>query len=672
MNKKTLHVFLAFLSLCLLFYVVAVQIRFAVLPVFFLALGLFSYLGSGRKALSLFLFLLPLVNSTPDIFFNGYPYNYMGIALFYLAGMWIASFLKKEKAELAFPGYGLYLLYLALVSVSVFFVFLRWSNLTLSQLAFLRDTPVAPSGERLSFACIFPAITLALFALTPFLASLLRQWRFRESEIFLPLKAGFTLSFLLALAQKWLDPDLLAQSWWGLKMKQLNGGFSDFNAFGFFAGAMFLYQALRLSEIVFQKGDGPDGNKKNAGSQIGLFSRSRGLLFDVLFLLVALAAIFLSGCRTAFLFVLLAVIYLIFSRKIRFWIKALAILLLTISFLAGGGTLKKRLRETVAQTAHITAAADPGKAPVPTARKSAFDKLFHEVDEMASGRLAMLRDGARMVARFPVSGVGAGNFLFYLEYLFFGTYNYLDLPLNQYLLAFTETGAAGGLVFVFFLAVCWKRQEPGVPRFAVLAIAIALLFNNFFWFPECLLLFWIFLAASPGTDPPGPQRRRGWPWILLLAFAAANALDFRALHPESLTRQKGVAYEYGFWQAEKNERGSFAWTRAAAGKYFAAAAGRDFAIFSGAPRAWLLKKHVAVTLYWRGKKFAAEVFSENRLKQFHLPPRQAGFLEIRVHPTFNLRDLNLGADPRDLGVQFFAWPPPPGKAAESDGSIRTR
>lgn len=187
----------------------------------------------------------------------------------------------------------------------------------------------------------------------------------------------------------------------------------------------------------------------------------------------------------------------------------------------------------------------------------------------------------------------------------------------------------------------------------MLAIAIALLFNNFFWFPECLLLFWIFLAAGPGTDSPRRERRQSWMWLLFLAFVAANVLDFRALQPESLTRQKGVAYEYGFWLAERNDRGSFSWTGAAAGKYFTAASGRDFALFNGAPRAWLQKKHMTVTLYWRGERFARAVFSENRRQSFHLPPGQAGFLEIRVQPTFNLRDLNLGADPRELGVQFF-------------------
>ena len=206
MKKINLFSMFAFLSMAMLVFVVIVHIRFVILPVLFLALGLLSYFWSGRKALILFLFLLPLINSTPDIFFNGYPFDYMGVALFYLSGIIIASFLKKEKLEFDFPGYRLYLLFLVLISVSVFFVFLRWSNLTLSHLAFLRDMPVAPGGERLSFACIFPVITLALFSLSPFLAALIRHWHLKKNEIFNPLKAGFCLSFLLALVQKWLDP----------------------------------------------------------------------------------------------------------------------------------------------------------------------------------------------------------------------------------------------------------------------------------------------------------------------------------------------------------------------------------------------------------------------------------------------------------------------------------
>ncbi|HSQ35693.1 MAG TPA: O-antigen ligase family protein [Candidatus Binatia bacterium] len=632
MNDRKLFVFFAYASLGLLFFVVVVHLHFVILPVSFLALGFLSYLWSGRKALRMFLFLLPLINSTPDVFFNGYPFNYMGIALFYLSGLMLASHLKKEKAEFDFPGRRAYRFFLIVTGVSVFFVFLRWSNLTVSLLAFLRDTPVAPSGERVSFAAIFPAITLALFSLAPFLAAAVRHWRFEEKEIFIPLKAGFCLSFLLALAQKWLDPDLLAQSWWGLRMNQLNGGFSDFNAFGFFAGAMFFYQSLRLTERSFR------GRDEGCGGRAAVHHSGNGAWWpEVLFLLIALAAIFVSGCRTAFLFVLLAVAYLIFSRKTRFRFKALVVLLLFLSLLVAGGTLKKRLQQSFVQTWHIADAAD----------------MFRMANVVSSGRLAMLRDGALMIGRFPVGGVGAGNFLFYLKYLHYGENAYMDLPLNQYLLFFSETGLAGGLLFLLFLAALLKRQKKGPMHSVTAAIAFALLFNNFFWFPECLLLFWIFLAASDYRAAPERKLEGAFLWALVPIFIVFQLLDFRSLQPLTWARQSQAAFDYGFWPLEKNEHGRFAWTRAAAGKYVSNAVSRDFAIAAAAPSGWLQNKKITVELFWRGKRLQRLVFSENQLKKITLPPGQEGFLEIRVHPTFNIKALQLGEDGRDLGVQFL-------------------
>jgi len=637
MSKRNFPLRLAFLSLALLVFVVIFHIRFAILPVFFLALGFLSYCWSGRKALVLFLFLLPLVNATPDIFFNGYPFNYMGIALFYLSGIMIASQLKKEKLVFDFPGCVFYKLFLLFIAVSVFFVFLRWSNLTLSPLAFLRDTPVAPSGERLSFACIFPAVTLALFALTPFLASLIRYWRFEENEIFTPLKAGFCLSFVLSLVQKWLDPDFLAQSWWRLEKHQVNGGFSDFNAFGFFAGAMFLYQVLHLTGRTSRRSEpASEGRSTPAAGLAGSMGFAK-LGFEILFLLITLAAIFASGCRTAFLFVLLAVAYLVFSRKTSFSAKALSVILLIFLMFFAGGTLKNRLRQTMIKTARIASASD----------------LLRTIDEISSGRLALLMDSARMIGRFPVSGVGAGNFLFYLKYLHFNTDAYLDLPLNQYLLIASETGLAGVIAFILFLWALLKRQKKDAMRFITAAMAFALFFNNFFWFPECLLLFWIFLSASAWREVAGKRLKPGWLWVVLAIFAVFQIGTFRMLHPENLVRQKRVAYDYGFWAEEESERGSFSWTRREAGKYFAADSKRDFVLFCGAPRAWLLKKNMAVKLYWRGKYFQRRVFFENQQEKFHLPAGQEGFLEIRVQQTFNLKAMNLGADGRELGVQFL-------------------
>jgi O-antigen ligase len=623
---------MAWLSLALLFSVVVVHLRFVVLPVAFLMLGFASYYRSGRKALAIFLFLLPLINSTPDIFFNGYPFNYMAVSLFYLSGMMLASRLKREQSEFDFPGRRAYLLFLLLVAASVFFVFLRWSNLALPLRALLPDTPVAPSGERVSFAVIFPAITLALFSLSPFLAQSVRFWRLKEKDIFIPLKAGFCLSFLLALAQKWLYPDLLAQRWWVTRMNQVNGGFSDFNAFGFFAGAMFFYQTLRLVDRWAKVRRHGSDDRPDRGSG--------ACWHELLFLAIALAAVFISGSRTAFLFVLLAVGYLVFSGRTGLSVKAAVILLLVGSLLSVGGTLKRRLQYSIVSAAQF----------------SSQDNLFRAINEVTSGRLDMLRDSARMVGRFPVVGVGAGNFLFYLKYLRFHEDTYLDLPLNQYLLLFSETGLPGGLAFILFLALLLRRQKKSPWRPILAAIAFALLFNNFFWFPECVLLFWLVLAQADFSGPPDRSPRPVFLWALLAVFVIFQVLDFGTLSPHRLVREKGIAYDYGFWPPESGPLGRFSWTRAASGTYLLTGSeGMTVEVSCAAPPAWLRRQPMTVDVYWRGQAlWPRAVFSENGGRRFLLPESQEGFLEIRVHPPFNIKQLGLGNDGRDLGVQFLA------------------
>jgi hypothetical protein len=621
-----------------LFVVVVIHMGFAVLPAFFLMLGLASYLWSGRKAMLLFLFLLPLANSTPDLFFNGYPFNYLAMPLFFLAGVLCASRLKRERLATDFPGRGPYLLFLALLVVSALFVFLRWSNLGLSALAFLRDTPVAPSMDRVSFACIFPAVTLALFALAPWAAFLLRHWRLGAAEAFVPLKAGFFLSFLLALAQKWIDPDLLSQSWWGVKMKQLNGGFSDFNAFGFFAGAMFLWQALELigrlsnsGRVAEESRDGPWPWRLLGGGS---------LIADLMFLAVALAAVFVSGCRTAFLFVLAGLLRLFFSRRPSGLTKAAAASLLAVLLLVAGGTLGRRLWNSATQAARLSSSADLGR----------------EVDRISNGRLTMLRDAGVMIGRFPASGVGAGNFLFYLKYLHHGEKAWLDLPLNQYLLFFSETGLTGGLVFLLFLATVMCRLAPGAARFMLAVMAVALFFNNFFWFPEALLLFWIVFSIGPWPAARKSKNGGAWAAAVLLFFVAANVVQFQALHPRTLAQERGTRYDYGFSYPEQGNGREFRWSGEKAGLYIhldTQGRSRGYRLYCGAPLPHLPADKQSVDIYWRGKPFQRLAFRHNGEMPLLIEDQGAreGFLEFRVHPVFNLKKMGLGSESRDLGIQ---------------------
>ena len=179
----------------------------------------------------------------------------------------------------------------------------------------------------------------------------------------------------------------------------------------------------------------------------------------------------------------------------------------------------------------------------------------------------MLRDSMRMLPALPGSGVGAGNFLFYLKYLRFGKNAYLDLPLNQYLLFFSETGLAGGLAFIFFLAALFWRQRAGSARFMLAVMAFALLFNNFFWFPEVLLLFWIFVARADWPASPALKKPGIWFAVVLVGFVAMNIVDFQTLHPGNWAREKGTPYDYGFSYLEREKGREFHWSGEKAGIY---------------------------------------------------------------------------------------------------------
>jgi hypothetical protein len=624
----------ALAATALLFYCVAFRLHVALLPAALLLLGFASYLLNGRAALALFLFLLPLANSTPDLFLKGYPFNYIGVPLFHLTGMLLAALAKRQRLVTSFPGRAPYLLFLALLWISAGFVFLRWSNLGVPGLALLRDTPVAPSMERLSYACILPAITLALFSIAPWAAFLIRRQRLDESALLAPLKAGFLLSLLLALAQKWVDPELLAQGWWGRKLGQVSGGFSDFNAFGLFAGALFLHQALRL-----MRRPAPAEAGLAAGRDAPAWQRLLGggrLWADLLFLAAALAAVFLSGCRTSFLFVLAALVALIGSRRPAGWVKAVSLLLLGAALLVAGGTLSRRLGRTLDLVMGVSSRAS----------------LVEAADEISNTRLGMLRDGAVMVGRFPLAGVGAGNFLFQLKSMHHGEAIHYDLPLNEYLLVFTETGLPGGAAFLAFMAALLLRVPRGAARLTLAVTAAALLFNNFFWFPEVLILFWCLAALDAAPAAPGRRRLLLPGAAAVLVFLAANVADFRRLHPSTWAVKTGAAYDYGFSYPESDRGRSFRWTTAAAGMLIRRDDATALSLFCGAPLRQLPSRKQEVDVYWRGRLTETVVFSRNESRRIAVGRGGGwGFLEFRVRPAFNLSRMGIGADPRDLGVQ---------------------
>jgi O-antigen ligase len=608
-------------------------LHFWLLPLLFFALGIWSYLRNSRQSLCLFLFLLPLVNALPDLVPNGYPFNYMGIILFLLAGIVAASFLKREKPAINGGFAQGYLFFLLLLHVSAFFVWLRWSNVTLGARYILKNTPVNPAGDRLSFAAIFPLVTLAIFSLAPYALALMRRHRFLPQDAMRPLLAGFFLSLTLALVQRFLQPEILSQGWWNTKMQQPNGGFSDFNAFGFFSGALFFYLLVLMTRTLRIR------QKKN-----------KDFLLWSIAMPVSLFGVFLSGSRSSFIFVLLGLIY-IFGEFPKGWlIKAAAATLIIVFFILAGGTLKRRM---VNMVQHVTSGAGN-------------TSLVKKLDLISNGRLQMIANSLPTIKRHPLSGVGTGNFLLYFRFLYHGDGRYEDMPLNQYLMILDENGIVGLGGFLFFLVFLFYATGSKGGRFLWAGCAFAILVNNHLWFPEVSVLLWIFAALECDKSKPLPISSPLLRWVALLVmgvFVLASILDFQSLHPKNLAQQRGTRYDYGFWYTEKDSQGrEFNWTTESSGIYIVLdqfGKSTPITISCGAPLPQIPGRRQQVDLFWQGERQQRLIFEQNSSETVQIRgiPQDRGFFEISVNPVFNLKSMGLGPESRTLGVQLNYFPP---------------
>ena len=232
------------------------HLNFWFLPMVFFTIGLISAFWNLRYSLLLFFFLLPFVNSTPELFDNGYPSNYMAPSLFLISGVIFAMVLKnlkysynyseqKKRLDWSFNNYYIFLLFL---TISTIFVLFRWSNISFKSIAALgADTPVAPTGERISFASIFPVVSLFIYFISPYIFFLIKKINIKEKSVFIWLSSGFFISVALAIIQKFFNQSLISERL-GKELKQFNGGFSDFNAFGAFSGMMFLWSTYEIKK----------------------------------------------------------------------------------------------------------------------------------------------------------------------------------------------------------------------------------------------------------------------------------------------------------------------------------------------------------------------------------------------------------------------------------------
>jgi hypothetical protein len=265
--------------------------------------------------------------------------------------------------------------------------------------------------------------------------------------------------------------------------------------------------------------------------------------------------------------------------------------------------------------------------------------------------------------KFPLSGVGAGNFVFWVKYNWHGKQYYHHLPHNQYLVFSSSLGLIGLLIFLIFIFQLWMSRERA-EKWLFFVILIIIFFNHYLWFPESLLLFWMIASFENEKKPKRkPQTKISLVFFifLILLFLSSNVFHFSELHPKNWAKETRTNYDYGFWYKEKDNSGKeFRWTKDKAGIYIfldKEGLSPEIKLFCGAPLSVLEQKRQRVKIYWRGKLYEEIIFKENGDCSFRIEDKslEGGFLEFRIQPSFNLKKMRIGEETRDLGIQVYEF-----------------
>ena len=604
-------------TLILIFSFSLLYVDFFVFLMLFVLLGILLRVFFKKQYLLIFSGLIPILPAFAGFNRSGFPNNYFVLPLVVLTGIVIADSITKREflaiGKKTVPRQ--YIYYLIILLVSFVFVILRWSNIFLSHMAFLQNTPVDISGERLSFAIVFPILELALFVLSVPYFAFCRENE-NKNKLVVAFLSGQCLSVLFALGQYVFNKSFTT-------VENMATGFaSDPTTFGMLC-AISLIMAWQF------------GKKKS---------------FTILFFFIFLIGIAISATRVAYV----ALLIIPFSgfRKIKksaFWISGiLAFMILVFVFI---GKIKTdqvisvhKIKQSITETKNLV------KSP---------QERVTVMNSILSGRDIIWDFALAAIKRFPFTGIGPGNFIFWGRNIEGNDYLInITLTANSYLFIAVANGLIGAGLFVFFImTILWKKQWP--VKIAILILLVMFIFNDSFWLAEVFLGLWLIcsLGEEKQTQPAG-KKEKTFVLSLVLSFIILSLFNNSALLPHRWLKIAGVKYDYGFWYDEKYPDGRpFRWTGAKAGVYIYLnrdGCSASYDLICGAPLTRLPDKKQVVDIFWRGRFLNSAVFLENNKYPLQIEDHdhREGFLEFRVRSTFNLKRMGLGHETRDLGIQL--------------------
>lgn len=576
-----------------------------------------------RSALRFLCFSLATVGALPSLVRPELPFNYVPVLLMVVTGLALArprslSFMIKE------PLFRAYLFWFSLMGMGALFLLMRWSTLTEGALRLFPDLLTSPAGDRISFTLLFPTLTLSLYGLAPLVLGLKRELGLTPKKAFIPFIIGYFISALFAALQHLSGLSILTREAW-MKAHFSNGLASDFNGMGLISGIVFFYALILLA----------DPKRRPLGGLI--------LGLAVAALPVSVICAWWSNSRTALLIFIVALFWFASAHRRRLLAKPLRPVWIGFGLLLVVGLGLPGVRSKV----------------IEVVQPRSGQSWVNRIDELSNMRLTMLRDGLETVARYPLSGIGPGNYLFFQRHKHFQQNFLHDMPLNQFLLILLEGGILSLVWYLFWLSA-WYRRSEGPWRMVLVALLLSFLVGTPLWLPEGMVLFWLVLAfgLSPGKRVNGQGRliKITAGMFVLAVFMVVNIQNFRSLDPGTWQLEHHEQNGYGLWAPDPGMEGVFCWTKGESGLFITKQEQQALKIFCGAPLDHLPEKKQTVRLFWQGEPLKTVVFTENRDQEITLPAGEAGWLEFTVDPVFVLKELNLGPETRGLGVQLHFQP----------------
>jgi len=624
-QKGKMFLALSGLVIILLLSILIFHFDIIIVPVIAFVVGIIIRYIFKKNYLIVFSFLFPVLSGFASFENHGMPLNYLLLPLILLVGIYVGEiFLDRENALNILKNINLlYFLLLIIIFISFLFLMLRWSNLTLSLSALFKNTPISPQ-QHISFAIIFPLMFISLFFISYLFYLYLKREKNRE-KIIVAFLFGHSISIFVLFLQKYFHVKLF------LGHKAFNGLASDASSFGFLNSIAFL---LAFYLIV---------KKKNR-------------IFGYIFMIISFFGIIHSQTRTALIPIFFILLY--FFIKLS-WKKKLLLFVLILFFFINflyyyyNSDLNVKLRFV---------------NEIENSFWNSFKVLINKSEEntelknISSKRDLLWGYSIKIIKQYPLIGVGTGNFVFFVMYDNYEKAFFHDLPGNQYLFFSSSIGLIGLIVFLMFL-INIMRKKRGIELYILICVLIIMFFGNYMWIPECFLAFWLILSLGEEKQGIKVLKNKKYSFliygVIIVAFIISNIYHFNDLHPKTWAKNTGTDYDYDFWYKEKNKQGEdFKWTKDCAGQYIYLdknGESKDIKLFCGAPLHKIKGKVQNVDIYWKRRLYKNIKFRENRELKFKIKgnPFEEGFFEIRVHPCFNLKKMNLSEESRDLGVQFF-------------------